>query len=110
MAPSASSPAPAAPARAGFGIRAVLFGPPGAGKGTQSAKMKSYYDVCHLTTGDLLRAEVQKGTPLGQRIKKKIEAGLLVDDQLVLDMVSGHMDAPECANGFLLDGFPRWVT
>ncbi len=69
--------------------------------------MRSHYSVCHLTTGDLLRAEVKKGTPLGERIRRKIEAGHLVDDGLVLDMVEGHLDSPECANGFLLDGFPR---
>jgi len=69
--------------------------------------MKNYYSLCHLTTGDLLRAEVKRGTQLGQQIKKTIEAGHLVDDELVLNMVEGHLDSPECKNGFLLDGFPR---
>ena len=65
------------------------------------------YCVCHLATGDLLRAEVAKQTPLGQEIKTEIDAGRLVNDELVLRMVSDNLDKPECKNGFLLDGFPR---
>ncbi len=109
MAPSQSSSPKASldgsvPSR---GIRAVLFGPPGSGKGTQSARIRQYYDVCHLTTGDLLREEVRRQTPLGERIRRKIDAGHLVEDSLVLKMVSQRLDDPACANGFLLDGFPR---
>ena len=114
MAPNAAAakeavPQPQAPAPH-EGIRAVLLGPPGAGKGTQSARMKSFFNVCHLATGDLLRAEVQKDTPLGKEIKEKIDAGKLVEDELVLRMVSDNLDSSACANGFLLDGFPRTVT
>lgn len=108
MAPNSSSQAApqSVPER---GIRAVLLGPPGAGKGTQSGRMKSFFSVCHLATGDLLRAEVQRHTPLGKEIKEKIDAGKLVDDELVLRMVSDKLDSPACQNGFLLDGFPRTV-
>ena len=67
------------------------------------------YCVCHLATGDLLRAEVARQTPLGKEIKTEIDAGRLVNDELVLRMVSDNLDKPECKNGFLLDGFPRYV-
>lgn len=90
------------------GVRAVLLGPPGSGKGTQSPKLMKEYCVCHLATGDLLRAEVAKQTPLGKEIKTEIDAGRLVNDELVLRMVEDNLDnRPECKNGFLLDGFPR---
>jgi len=89
------------------GIRAVLLGPPGSGKGTQSPRLKSQYSVCHLATGDLLRAEIGSGSPLGAEIKEVIDQGKLVSDELVLRMVSDNLDKPECKNGFLLDGFPR---
>lgn len=65
------------------------------------------YCVCHLATGDLLRAEVAKQTPLGKEIKTEIDAGRLVNDELVLRMVEANLERPECKNGFLLDGFPR---
>ena len=71
--------------------------------------MQKFFSVCHLATGDLLRAEVKKGTPLGQDIKKVIDAGKLVDDELIVRMVKEKLDTPACKNGFLLDGFPRTV-
>jgi len=89
------------------GVRAVLLGPPGSGKGTQSPKLMKEYCVCHLATGDLLRAEVARQTPLGKEIKTEIDAGRLVNDELVLRMVEDNLEKPECKNGFLLDGFPR---
>jgi len=89
------------------GIRAVLLGPPGSGKGTQSPRLKAEYNVCHLATGDLLRAEIGSGSELGQEIKGVIDQGKLVSDELVLRMVADNLDKPECKNGFLLDGFPR---
>jgi len=91
------------------GIRGILLGPPGAGKGTQAPRLKHYFGVCHLATGDLLRAEVSKDTPLGKEIKAVIDEGKLVSDELVLQMVSDNLDRPDCRNGFLLDGFPRTV-
>ena len=75
----------------------------------QAPQLKSHYSVCHLATGDLLRAEVGKGTNLGQEIRKVMDAGKLVGDELVLRMVEENLDKPECQNGFLLDGFPRTV-
>lgn len=98
------------PSKAGFGVKAVLLGPPGSGKGTQSPKLKEFFSVCHLATGDLLRAEVHRGTKLGSEIKQVIDAGQLVNDELVLRLVEDNLDRPECKNGFLLDGFPRTIT
>ncbi len=71
--------------------------------------MKKFFNVCHLATGDLLREEVQRGTQLGMEIKSVIDAGRLVNDELVLRMVETRLDSPNCKNGFLLDGFPRTV-
>ena len=75
----------------------------------QAPRLKHYFDVCHLATGDMLRAEVSKNTPLGKEIKAVIDDGKLVSDDLVLKMVSNSLDRPDCRNGFLLDGFPRTV-
>jgi len=105
----AEIPSPAEDAYSPHGIRAVLLGPPGAGKGTQSPRLKEQYCVCHLATGDLLRAEIGSGSELGKEIKSVIDQGKLVSDELVLRMVSDNLDKPECKNGFLLDGFPRTI-
>merc|ERR1712209_194582 len=91
------------------GIRAVLLGPPGSGKGTQSPRLKVAYNACHLATGDLLRAEIGSGSELGKEIKSVIDQGKLVSDELVLRMVPDNLDKPECKNGFLLDGVPRTI-
>ncbi len=71
--------------------------------------LKSEYCICHLATGDLLRAEISKGSKIGLEIKKVMERGELIGDDLVLRMVEANLDKPECQNGFLLDGFPRTV-
>jgi len=110
MAPVEAEPVPLSdPYSPAHGIRAVLLGPPGSGKGTQSPRLKAAYNVCHLATGDLLRAEIGSGSALGTEIKKVIDEGKLVGDELVLRMVTENLDKPACKNGFLLDGFPRTI-
>lgn len=89
------------------GIRAVFLGPPGSGKGTQAANFAHSYCACHLSTGDLLRAEIQAGTDLGKRIESTIKEGKLVSDDTVCELIDVNLDKPVCKNGFLLDGFPR---
>lgn len=91
------------------GINAVLLGPPGSGKGTQAPLFKERYCVCHLSTGDMLRAEITSGSPIGAEIKKIMDEGKLVSDDLVVSMIDRNLDKPECKRGFLLDGFPRSV-
>jgi adenylate kinase len=88
-------------------LNIVLFGPPGAGKGTQSEKLIAKYNLVHLSTGDLLRSEIAAGTQLGIEAKKLMDAGQLVPDAVVIGMISSKLDANTSANGFIFDGFPR---
>jgi len=85
----------------------ILFGPPGAGKGTHAPKLKDEFCICHLSTGDVLRQAVRDNTPLGQQAKSIMDKGGLVPDELVNNIVSDALDKPECLHGFLLDGYPR---
>src|SRR5258707_14375381 len=91
--------------------RAVIFlGPPGAGKGTQAIELARKYGVPHLSTGDMLREHVCKGTPLGAKAKPIMERGDLVPDSLVLQMIRERIERPDCSHGFVFDGFPRTVA
>jgi adenylate kinase len=85
----------------------ILFGPPGSGKGTQSEKLIEKYGLKHLSTGDLLRSEIARQTPLGLEAKKIMDKGQLVPDEVVIGMISSAVDANPGAKGFLFDGFPR---
>ena len=88
----------------------VLFGPPGAGKGTQAGSMVERYKLCHLSTGELLRSEIAAGTPLGLKAKALIEGGNLVPDEVVEGMIESKFKSVKDVDGFLLDGFPRTIA
>src|SRR3984893_2766167 len=88
-------------------MRIVLWGAPGSGKGTQSQRLVTEYGIPQISTGDLLRAAVAKGTPLGLKAKEAMEQGKLVDDEIVLGMIRERLAEPDVRNGFILDGFPR---
>ena len=85
----------------------ICAGPPGCGKGTQSARLKRDYCVCHLSTGDLLRAAVRNKTPMGVKAKRAMDSGALVDDEIVTGIVADNLKSVKCSKGFILDGFPR---
>ena len=87
-------------------LNIVLFGPPGAGKGTQSAKLIETYQLVHLSTGDLLRSEIAGGTELGLKAKGLMDAGLLVPDEVVIGMIDNKLAQNPTAKGFIFDGFP----
>jgi adenylate kinase len=88
----------------------ILFGPPGSGKGTQSEKIIEKYGLIHLSTGDLLRSQIAKQTPLGLEAKKLMDKGQLVPDEVVVGMISTALDTNPDAKGFLFDGFPRTAS
>jgi len=96
--------------RSQSGINAIFIGPPGAGKGTQAQNVKKDFGVCQLATGDLLRSEIASKSDLGLKVDSVIKSGKLVDDSLVVALIDRHLDKSECANGFLLDGFPRTIA
>ena len=91
----------------GLGLHLVFTGAPGCGKGTQARLLKEKVNICHLSTGEMLRAEAAKATPLGLEIKKLLDAGSFVTDEMIIKMVSQRIDEDDCKNGFILDGFPR---
>lgn len=90
-------------------MNVVLLGAPGAGKGTQAAKMVESFGLPHISTGDIFRKAVADGTPLGLEAKRYMEAGELVPDEVTIDIVKERLSQPDAANGFILDGFPRTV-
>ncbi len=91
----------------GLGLHIVLTGAPGCGKGTQARLLKERVAIPHLSTGEMLRAEAQTGSPLGLEIKALIDGGNLVPDEMIVQMLSKRIEADDCRNGFILDGFPR---
>lgn len=90
-------------------MRLILLGPPGAGKGTQAATITKKFNIAPISTGDMLRAAVKAGTPLGQEAKKIMDAGGLVSDDIIIGLVKERLKEADCANGYLLDGFPRTI-
>nr|WP_207753679.1 MULTISPECIES: adenylate kinase [Clostridium] len=90
-------------------VKIVLFGPPGAGKGTQAKSISNRYSIPHISTGDIFRKNISENTPLGVEAKKYIDKGQLVPDEVTINMVKDRLQEEDCQNGYLLDGFPRTV-
>ncbi|GAA0225700.1 adenylate kinase [Metaclostridioides mangenotii] len=88
-------------------MRIILLGPPGAGKGTQAAKIVENYNLPHISTGDIFRMNIKEGTPLGTKAKEFMDQGLLVPDELTVGLVTDRISQDDCKAGFMLDGFPR---
>lgn len=91
-------------------MRVILLGAPGSGKGTQAQAITEKFGIPQISTGDMLRAAVREGTPLGLEAKKIMDAGLLVSDEIILGLIQERIKADDCRNGFLLDGFPRTIA
>lgn len=91
-------------------MKIILLGPPGAGKGTQAAFIKEHFGIPQISTGDMLRAAVKSGSDLGRQVQQVMDAGELVSDDLILALVKERITEPDCANGYLMDGFPRTIA
>ena len=90
-------------------MKIIMLGAPGAGKGTQAKKIAAKYEIPHISTGDIFRANIKNGTELGKKAKTYMDQGLLVPDELVVDLVVDRVNQDDCKNGFILDGFPRTI-
>ena len=90
-------------------MRMILLGPPGAGKGTQATYLTKHFGIPQISTGDMLRAAVKAGTPLGLAAKKVMDTGALVSDDIIIGLVKERLQRPDCAKGYLFDGFPRTI-
>ena len=90
--------------------RLMLLAPPGAGKGTQASILCQKYSIPHISTGDMLRSEIAQKTEIGQKVESILEAGELVGDDLIIQMISERLQKPDCQNGYLFDGFPRTIA
>jgi adenylate kinase len=90
-------------------MRIILLGCPGAGKGTQAKNITKQYGIPQISTGDILRAAIQVGSPLGKAVKNLVDSGQLVPDDIVIQLVQERIKEPDCLTGFLLDGFPRTI-
>lgn len=90
-------------------LNLILFGPPGSGKGTQAENLKKKYNLVHISTGDLLRQEIKEQTALGMKARNLMDQGLLVPDDIMIEMISNKLDANKQANGIIFDGFPRTI-
>lgn len=90
-------------------MKIIMLGAPGAGKGTQAKKIAEKYDIPHISTGDIFRANIKNGTELGKKAKTYMDEGLLVPDELVVDLVVDRVQQEDCKNGYVLDGFPRTI-
>ncbi|MDO5539658.1 MAG: adenylate kinase [Eubacteriales bacterium] len=90
-------------------MKIIMLGAPGAGKGTQAKRIAAKYDIPHISTGDIFRANIKEGTELGKKAKTYMDQGLLVPDELVVDLVADRIQKDDCKNGFVLDGFPRTI-
>ncbi len=91
------------------GMKIIMLGAPGAGKGTQAKMLADKYDIPHISTGDIFRANIKSGTELGTKAKEYMDKGLLVPDELVVDLVIDRFKQDDCKNGYILDGFPRTI-